>query len=194
MLVKKAAPIVARPQSSGIDGLASPEPLISNIQAAASFYSQATPVAPSPDPTQPATVAAANATGTENSPVISVTPGAGAPQFDTTAPYMRRALPDEPVTMEVVVNGEAPMRFQWETFDNAQGSATPIAGCTEPTLTVALESTDTMLAFQCRVSNSACPQGVVSRTFFIKKAPRPSTPVDTRLNQQVNTTPARKAR
>jgi IS5 family transposase len=187
LLVKKAVPTAVRPQSSGIDGLASPEPQISNLQVAAPSDSTQPPIA------QPL-VAPLNAPGPELSPTVSRTPGAGVPQFDTTAPFMRKALPDEPVTMEVVVTGDAPMRFQWETFDNAQGAATPIAGCNEPTLTVALEAGDAMLAFQCRVSNSACPQGVVSRTFFLKKAPIPPPPVETRPIQPVKPAPARKAR
>jgi hypothetical protein len=76
--------------------------------------------------------------------------------------------------MEVVVTGEAPLRYQWETFDDAKGIATPIEGCNEPTLTVALEASDTVLAFQCRVSNAAYPQGSASRTFFLKKATKPA--------------------
>jgi hypothetical protein len=90
---------------------------------------------------------------------------------------MRRAAPEEPVTMEVVATGEAPLHYQWETFDDIKGTATPIEGCNDPALTVALEATDTMLAFQCRVSNGPCPQGTVSRTFFLKKAaPAPVRP------------------
>jgi hypothetical protein len=88
---------------------------------------------------------------------------------------MRRAAPEEPVTMEVVATGEAPLHYQWETFDDIKGTATPIEGCNAPSLTVALEASDTMLAFQCRVSNGPCPQGTVSRTFFLKKtAPAPA--------------------
>jgi hypothetical protein len=98
---------------------------------------------------------------------------------------MRRVAPEEPVKMEVVVKGEEPLHYQWETFENSNGAATPIEGCNEPFLTVALEASDTMLAFQCRVSNAAWPQGLVSRTFFLKKAAR-STPTTENAPQQAN--------
>ena len=71
--------------------------------------------------------------------------------------------------MEVSVSGDAPLRYQWEQWDDLKGVSIPIEGCTESSLTVALEPEDSMLAFQCRVSNQAAPQGIVSRTFFIKK-------------------------
>ncbi len=99
----------------------------------------------------------------------------GAPEFDTTAPFMKRAAPGEPVKMEVVVTGSEPLQYQWETFDDVKGTAVPIDGCTEPHLTIALEPSDSMLAFQCRVSNAAYPQGAVSRTFFVKKNTSPQT-------------------
>jgi hypothetical protein len=102
---------------------------------------------------------------------------------------MRRVLPEEPVTMEVVVTGDGPLRYQWETFDDAKGTATPIEGCNEPTLTVALEASDTVLAFQCRVSNAAYPQGVVSRTFFVKKAAKPAVAAE-KIPPQPARTPA----
>ena len=61
------------------------------------------------------------------------------------------------------------MKYRWEQLDEGRGVAIPLEGCTEPSLTVALEPEDTMLAFQCRVSNAAAPDGILSRTFFIKK-------------------------
>jgi hypothetical protein len=71
--------------------------------------------------------------------------------------------------MEVNAMGGGAMEFQWEQWDDARGVAIPIEGCTESFLTVALEPEDSMLAFQCRVFNAAAPEGVLSRTFFIKK-------------------------
>jgi hypothetical protein len=93
----------------------------------------------------------------------------GSPEFDTTAPLVLRVPPGEPTRMEVAVSGEAPLRYQWEQWDDIKGVSIPIEGCTESSLTVALEPEDSMLAFQCRVSNRAAPGGIVSRTFFIKK-------------------------
>lgn len=93
----------------------------------------------------------------------------GTPQFDTTAPLVLRAPPGEPIRMEVNAAGEGSMRYQWEQLDEARGTSIPLEGCHEPTLTVALEPEDTMLAFQCRVSNTAAPEGILSRVFFIKK-------------------------
>jgi hypothetical protein len=181
-LVKKAAPLGIRAQFPVMDGIASPEqslpagapapppapvsvaapPTHSIPAAAATFSSQTTPPSPARTAYPQSVPEAAPA------PVRQTTP-AGTPQFDTTAPFMRRAAPDEPVKMEVVVTGASPLRYQWETFDDINGTATPIDGCNEPSLTVALEASDTMLAFQCRVSNGPCPQGIVSRTFFLKK-------------------------
>ncbi len=94
---------------------------------------------------------------------------AGAPQFDTTSPLVLRAPPGEPVRMEVSVSGHEPLYYQWEQIDDAKGSALAIDGCTDSSLTVALEPEDSMLGFQCRVSNASAPEGVISRTFFIKK-------------------------
>jgi hypothetical protein len=185
MLVKKAAPLGIRAQFPVMDGLAAmdPTPLPGNPFAAQT---------PSPSPIPPASRAisapAAPAAPQAFAPVLRGPQGAppepvrqtapaGTPQFDTTAPFMRRSAPDEPVTMEVVATGDAPLHYQWETFDDIKGTATPIEGCNEPKLTVALEASDTMLAFQCRVSNGPCPQGAVSRTFFLKKAaPAPANP------------------
>jgi hypothetical protein len=194
MLVKKAVPLVNRPQSSGIDGLASPEPQVPTLQAAAAAYSPPTPVVPLPSPNPPPIDPGVNSFSPEIASPLLKTPAAGMPQFDTTAPFMRKVVPDEPVTMEVVVTGDAPLRFQWETFDNAKGTATPIGGCNDPSLTVALEASDTMLAFQCRVSNSACPQGVVSRTFFLKKASRPNATAETTPKQPAKAVAAQKNR
>lgn len=173
MLVKRSASVGIRPQSSSLDGLVSPETPPPNPKSIASLYS------PSPAPVSPLPVevpATLPASGTPVAITASPFPNAatdGSPRFDTTAPCMLRALPEDPVTMEVIASGEPPLSYQWETFDGAKGSATPIEGCTSATLTVALEASDSMLAFQCRVSNPPCPQGVVSRTFFLKKAPRP---------------------
>lgn len=104
-------------------------------------------------------------------PVLETKPtlGPGAPQFDDTAPLVLRVPVGEPTRMEVSVTGEAPLRYQWEQWDDIKGISTPIEGCTDPSLTVALEPEDGMLAFQCRVSNRVAPEGIVSRTFFIKK-------------------------
>lgn len=93
----------------------------------------------------------------------------GSPEFDTTSPLVLRVPPGEPTRMEVAVSGEAPLRYQWEQWDDVKGVSLPIDGCTETSLTVALEPEDSMLAFQCRVFNRAAPEGIVSRTFFIKK-------------------------
>ncbi len=93
----------------------------------------------------------------------------GSPQFDTTAPLVLRVPPGEPIRMEVSVSGDLPLRYQWEQFDDIKSVSTPIEGCIEASLTVALEPEDGMLAFQCRVFNHAAPQGIISRTFFIKK-------------------------
>ena len=93
----------------------------------------------------------------------------GSPQFDTTAPLVLRVPPGEPIRMEVSVSGDLPLRYQWEQWDDIKGVSTPIEGCIESSLTVALEPEDGMLAFQCRVFNRAAPQGLISRTFFIKK-------------------------
>ncbi len=93
----------------------------------------------------------------------------GAPEFDTTTPLVLRVPPGEPVRMEVSVSGEPPLRYQWEQWDDLKGVSLPIAGCFDPSLTVALEPEDSMLAFQCRVSNKAAPEGIISRTFFVKK-------------------------
>ncbi len=177
MLVKKAAPVGVRLQPQAMEGLAAPETPTSGADAAA----PATPPVQSPliytmpvfTPAPPAPAPKRNFFGAP--PIAAAAPvrqstAPGTPQFDTDAPFMRRAQAEEPVTMEVVATGEAPLRYQWETFDAVKGTATPIEGCNEPTLTVALEASDSMLAFQCRVSNGPCPQGVVSRTFFIKKA------------------------
>ncbi len=98
------------------------------------------------------------------------------PQFDTTSPLVLRAPPGEPIRMEVNAAGEGPMEYQWEQWDDAKGVSIPIEGCTDSSLTVALEPEDSMLAFQCRVFNAAAPEGVISRTFFLKKsnaAPKP---------------------
>jgi len=93
----------------------------------------------------------------------------GTPRFDSTTPVVIRAVVNEPVKMEVNVQGLQPLQYQWESWDDAKGLAIPIEGCTESSLTLALEPSDAMLAFQCRVSNVACPEGVVSKTFFLKK-------------------------
>lgn len=93
----------------------------------------------------------------------------GAPEFDTTAPLVLRVPPGEPVRMEVSVSGDPPLQYQWEQWDDLKGVSLPIAGCFDPSLTVALEPEDSMLAFQCRVSNKAAPEGIISRTFFLKK-------------------------
>lgn len=93
----------------------------------------------------------------------------GAPEFDTTTPLVLRVPPGEPVRMEVSVSGDPPLRYQWEQWDDLKGVSLPIAGCFDPSLTVALEPEDSMLAFQCRVSNKAAPEGIISRTFFLKK-------------------------
>ncbi|MEI6872189.1 MAG: hypothetical protein WCL08_07895 [Verrucomicrobiota bacterium] len=93
----------------------------------------------------------------------------GAPQFDSTTPMVLRGTVGEPIKMELVVSGEGPLYYQWETWDEAKGISVPIDGCNEPFLAIALEPEDSMLAFQCRVNNAACPEGVVSRTFFLKK-------------------------
>ena len=187
MLVKKAAPLGVRAQFPLMDGLAAmePAPLPANSfptnPSPAPFPAQ-TPMPSAPPPPSPVSSpqsfapAFRSSQGGNPEPVRQTAP-AGTPQFDTTAPFMRRSAPDEPVTMEVVVTGEAPLHYQWETFDDIKGTATPIEGCNEPTLTVALEASDTMLAFQCRVTNGPCPQGAVSRTFFLKKAaPAPVQP------------------
>ncbi len=173
MLVKKAAPLGIRAQFPVMDGLAAMEP---SLPAGAPSNSSPLPAARPPTQvsppatTAPTVVPAFRAAPTASPfPVRHTTP-AGTPQFDTTAPFMRRVVPDEPVTMEVVVTGEAPLHYQWETFDDIKGTAAPIEGCTDTSITVALEASDTMLAFQCRVSNGPCPQGTVSRTFFLKKA------------------------
>jgi hypothetical protein len=97
----------------------------------------------------------------------------GSPQFDTTTPLVLRVPPGEPIRMEVSVSGEAPLRYQWEQWDDLKGISIPIEGCNEHHLTVALEPEDSMLAFQCRVSNNAAPEGIISRTFFIKKGITP---------------------
>jgi hypothetical protein len=102
---------------------------------------------------------------TETKPML----GPGAPQFDTTAPLVLRVPVGEPTRMEVSVSGEAPLRYQWEQWDDVKGISTPIEGCTESSLTVALEPEDGMLAFQCRVFNKVAPEGMISRTFFIRK-------------------------
>ena len=80
--------------------------------------------------------------------------------------------------MEVNAAGEGPMEYQWEQWDDARGVAIPIEGCTGPSLTVALEPEDSMLAFQCRVFNAAAPEGAVSRTFFLKKINTPAKPAN----------------
>jgi hypothetical protein len=94
---------------------------------------------------------------------------AGSPQFDDSTPKVIRAVAGEAVTLEVVVSGEAPLKYQWEQWDDVKGISLPIEGCTEPSLTIAMEPEDSMLAFQCRVSNIHAPEGVVSRTFFTKR-------------------------
>jgi hypothetical protein len=176
MLVKKAAPLGIRSQFPVMDGLAAMEsapPSGTPFPAPTPTPSPVAPASPALPPALLPTFAPVfrgpQATAPTPAPARQTTP-AGTPQFDTTAPFMRRSAPDEPVTMEVAVTGEAPLHYQWETFDDLKGTATPIEGCNEPSLTVALEATDTMLAFQCRVSNGPCPQGMVSRTFFLKKA------------------------
>ncbi len=93
----------------------------------------------------------------------------GAPQFDSTTPMVLRGAVGEPIKMELVVSGEEPLYYQWETWDEAKGISVPIDGCNAPFLAIALEPEDSVLAFQCRVNNAACPEGVVSRTFFLKK-------------------------
>lgn len=179
MLVKKAAPLGGRVQFPVMDGLASPEPaLLPSSLPPSPVLPSHTPAPAPPPPTAPPLFSPAfrAAPAAAPGPARQTTP-AGTPQFDTTAPFMRRAAPEEPVTMEVVATGEAPLHYQWETFDDIKGTATPIEGCNDPALTVALEASDTMLAFQCRVSNGPCPQGTVSRTFFLKKAaPAPVRP------------------
>ena len=183
MLLKKAAPLGIRAQFPVIDGLAAmePTPPLGIFPPVAKPTPLPTPL-PTPTPTPPASPPPAAASPPTFAPVfrspqaaapLRQTTPAGSPQFDTTAPFMRRSAPDEPVTMEVVVTGEAPLHYQWETFDDLKGTATPIEGCNESSLTVALEASDTMLAFQCRVTNGPCPQGTVSRTFFLKKAASP---------------------
>jgi hypothetical protein len=94
---------------------------------------------------------------------------AGCPRFDDSTPKVIRAAAGEPIKMEVIVSGDEPLKYQWEQWDDIKGISLPIEGCTEPSLTIAMEPDDTMLAFQCRVSNQAAPEGVVSRTFFAKK-------------------------
>lgn len=94
---------------------------------------------------------------------------AGSPKFDDTTPKVIRAVAGEPIQMEVVVSGDAPLSYQWEQWDDVKGISIPIDGCTEPSLTIALEPDDLMLAFQCRVSNAKAPEGIVSRTFFAKR-------------------------
>ncbi len=175
MLVKKSAPLGIRPQPSSLDGLVSPEPQLPKLPIATAFAAHLGAPGPTPPVQPPPTLSASVSAAPATTPVPPLGTPAGTPQFDTTAPCMLRALPEEPVTMEVVATGEAPLKYQWETFDDAKGTATPIEGCNAPALTVALEASDTMLAFQCRVSNRPCPQGVVSRTFFLKKAARPSS-------------------
>ncbi len=98
----------------------------------------------------------------------TVTP-AGSPRFDDSTPKVIRAAAGEPIKMEVVVSGDEPLKYQWEQWDDIKGISLPIEGCTDPFLTIAMEPDDTMLAFQCRVSNRAAPEGVVSRTFFAKR-------------------------
>jgi hypothetical protein len=104
-------------------------------------------------------------------PVLETKPiqESGSPQFDTTAPLVLRVPPGEPIRMEVSVSGDMPLRYQWEQWDDIKGISLPIEGCTEPSLTIALDPDDAMLAFQCRVSNPTAPDGVVSRTFFAKR-------------------------
>jgi len=191
MLVKKAAPLGVRSQFPVMDGLAAMEP-----SPPAGASSEPSPVpsarpptqASTPPPAAPTVVPAFRAPPAASPfPVRHTTP-AGTPQFDTTAPFMRRAAPDEPVKMEVVATGEAPLHYQWETFDDLKGTATPIEGCTETSITVALEASDTMLAFQCRVSNGPCPQGVVSRTFFLKKTAA-STASPNSFGEKINQQP-----
>jgi len=94
---------------------------------------------------------------------------AGSPRFDDSTPKVIRAAAGEPIKMEVVVSGDEPLKYQWEQWDDIKGISLPIEGCTEPSLTIAMEPDDSMLAFQCRVSNQAAPDGVVSRTFFAKR-------------------------
>ncbi len=94
---------------------------------------------------------------------------AGSPRFDDSTPKVIRATAGEPIKMEVVVSGDEPLKYQWEQWDDIKGISLPIEGCAEPSLTIAMEPDDTMLAFQCRVSNQAAPDGVVSRTFFAKR-------------------------
>lgn len=180
MLVKKAAPVALRLQPQAMEGLAASDAPLAGTSSPPATASPVQPplihtipvYKPAPKAAPPKQTYFGTPPGFGIAPPQPSSPS-GTPQFDTTAPFMRRALPEEPVTMEVVATGTLPLRYQWETFDDAKGIATPIEGCNEPTLTVALEASDTMLAFQCRVSNSHCPQGVVSRTFFIKKAPKP---------------------
>ena len=93
----------------------------------------------------------------------------GTPIFDSTTPIVLRTPVGEPVKMEVIVDGAAPLQFQWEAWDEARGVSIPLEGCNASSLEVALEPADAMLAFQCRVRNEICPEGVVSRTFFLKK-------------------------
>lgn len=101
--------------------------------------------------------------------VKSKTQPKGTPSFDSTTPIVLRAPVGEPVKMEVIATGEAPLQFQWEAWDEAKGVSITLDGCNAPSLAVALEPADAMLAFQCRVSNKICPEGVVSRMFFLKK-------------------------
>ncbi len=185
-LVRRAAPLGIRAQFPVMDGLATLAPMIQDGASApapltvvpTSSHSLSSSPTPSSPPSVAPSLGSFPRTTPEAAPVpVRQTTPAGTPQFDTTAPFMRRAAPDEPVKMEVVVTGEPPLRYQWETFDDIKGTATPIEGCNEPSLTVALEADDTMLAFQCRVSNGPCPQGTVSRTFFLKKvSPSSSRP------------------
>ena len=102
----------------------------------------------------------------------------GTPTFDSTTPIVLRAPVGEPVKMEVVATGAAPLQFQWEAWDESKGDSIPLEGCNTPSLEVALEPADAMLAFQCRVRNEICPEGVVSRTFFLKKVGATQKPVN----------------
>lgn len=92
----------------------------------------------------------------------------GHPKFSTLESLILSVEAPCYVDMEVEVSGKGPFRFEWFWTSLSQPLLQIPQESDGETLSIYAQTTEASGVYRCRVSNSLCPEGRLSRRFLLK--------------------------
>ncbi len=100
------------------------------------------------------------------------------PHFDSLERIVLDVEQGQPILLKLSVACSEPMSFQWFSGTLNMPRETPVEGQNHAELILLTDASTQSAHYRCKVTSPACPEGRLSRWFFVKmkKTPTASTP------------------